>query len=213
MAEQDVLADLSPAAAAKGRQRLSEARDLVDHSIVEIRRLIAALSPAILEQIGLAAALRQLVQRFRRLHPKTSVRVKLPRRLEMSKRAEIIVYRLAQECFNNIAKYSSATRVNLSVESADSRLCLQIEDNGVGFDVQEALSRRDRYGLSGMRERVALLGGSLELRSRKREDASPPSGVAQPRSNRPGTLVRVWLPLTEDVPPDEGAGAQKIASS
>ena len=58
-----------PESAANGRAKLREARDLTERTILEMRRLIAALSPAVLEQLGLGAALRQLVNRFQRLHP------------------------------------------------------------------------------------------------------------------------------------------------
>ncbi len=184
------------------KKRLGDVRQMTEHTILEIRRLIAALSPAILEQMGLAAAVRQLVGRFRRVH-EADVRIQLPRKLELPKRVEIIVYRLAQEILNNIAKYSQATHVNLLVESADGYLRLQVEDNGVGFDVGEAFSRRDCYGLSGLRERVALLGGSLAVRSRRR----PAAGTkANPRTakedgqvgiDRPGTMIWAELPLSE----------------
>lgn len=144
--------------------KLREARDLTEHTILEMRRLIAALSPAVLEQLGLGAALRQLVNRFRRLHP-IRVKLQLGRLRRLPQHTEIIVYRLVQECCNNIAKHSGASSVNLSVSSADGWVRLAVEDNGVGFKVAEALARKDSFGLSGMRERVALLGGRFEIRS------------------------------------------------
>ena len=70
-----------------------------------------------------------------------------------------------QECFQNIAKHSAASRVNLLVRSTDTLLELNIDDNGVGFDVERAVDQPKSFGLKGMRERVALLGGSLEIRS------------------------------------------------
>jgi len=214
MAEQDL-----PTGLGEVRQRLQEARTLVDHSIVEIRRLIAALSPAVLEQMGLAAGLRQVVARFRHLHPGTAVELHLPRRLELPQKSAIIVYRLLQECFNNISKYSAASHVNLSVDSADGKLCLHIEDDGVGFDVQEALSRRDCYGLSGLRERVALLGGSLVVRSlpRRSQAAVEQVSTCQPELgqalasrdgedhgsgvigvSRPGTSIWIEMPVAAE---------------
>ncbi|MBI5282111.1 MAG: GAF domain-containing sensor histidine kinase [Candidatus Solibacter usitatus] len=201
MLEQDMPAGCEP-----WRQRLVEAREMTEHTIVEIRRLIAALSPAVLEQIGLAAALRQLIARFRRLHP-AEVQLHLPRRLELPKKVEIIVYRLIQEIFNNIAKYSLATHVNLSVDSADGCLRLIAEDNGVGFDVVEAFARRDCFGLSGLRERVALLGGKLEVVSLPTAKSRELAGEAERTSGGPqkeggqigvgrqGTSIRAELPL------------------
>jgi signal transduction histidine kinase len=211
------------------RRRLVEARDLVEHTIVEIRRLIAALSPAILDQMGLAAALRQLVHRFRRLHPNANIRIQLPRRLDLPRRVEILVYRLIQEVFNNIGKYSLARNVNLSMDSADGVLRTHVEDDGVGFNVEEAFSRRDTFGLSGMRERVALLGGTLIVKSRQRGKDDPegvgtgqaaskqggarakgvagsrPTGEKTARGQigveRPGTAIWIELPLEESKRP------------
>jgi signal transduction histidine kinase len=196
MIEQDL-----PESQQEVRKRLAEARDLTEHSIVEIRRLIAALSPAILEQIGLAPALRQLVQRFRRIHP-AQFQVRIPRRLELPKKMEIVVYRLVQECLNNISKYSGAAQVNLFVESADGILRVRIEDDGVGFDVTAALERRDCYGLSGLRERVALLGGSVEVKSRPRPlggegtvRQTQRARKAKPGRKASGTAVAIELPV------------------
>lgn len=201
MLEQEVPAEFDP-----WRRRMNEVREMTEHTIVEIRRLIAALSPAILDQMGLAAALRQLIGRFRNLHS-AEVRLQLPRRLDLPKKMSIILYRLVQEIFNNIAKYSLATRVNLSVDSADGSLRMQVEDNGIGFDVEEAFSRRDCFGLSGLRERVALLGGALEVRSLRKaktgESAAGPSNRPKREKaqagkigiDRHGTLIRVVLPL------------------
>ena len=70
-----------------------------------------------------------------------------------------------QECFNNIAKHSSATTVNIHLSSTDNSVELRVEDNGVGFRVEEALERRNSFGLLGMMERVALLGGAFDILS------------------------------------------------
>ena len=163
-------------AASEDRQRAAEVRNLTERTIVEIRRLIAALSPAVLEQLGLAAALRMLVNRMRQVYP-CRVRLRIGRLGRVSKNVEMIVYRLVQESTNNIVKHSRATAVNISLRSADGFLRLTVEDNGVGFAVEEALNRRETFGLAGIRERVALLGGRLEIQS------------------RPGTRVKVDLPV------------------
>lgn len=166
------------------REKLREARDLTERTILEMRRLIAALSPAVLEQLGLGAALRQLVNRFQRLHPSCRVKLQLSRMGDLPHQLEIISYRLVQECFNNIGKHSEATVVNVSLISADETLKLVVEDNGVGFSVEEAVARRDSFGLSGMRERVALLGGRFQVESRT-------------TGSKTGTKISIELPIAK----------------
>jgi signal transduction histidine kinase len=185
--------------------KLREARDLTERTILEMRRLIAALSPAVLEQLGLGAALRQLVNRFRRLNP-IRVKLLLNRMGRLPQHTEIIIYRLVQECFNNIAKHSSATGVNISVSSADGWVRLAVEDNGVGFRVEEALARKDSFGLSGMRERVALLGGRFEIRSHPKggsaNKTSDGTGNRNGRVDRKktgrGTKILIRLPVAKE---------------
>jgi signal transduction histidine kinase len=161
----ELLEQAMPESEGEWRAKLCEARDLTEHTILEMRRLIAALSPAVLEQLGLGAALRQLVNRFQRLHP-CRVKLQLSKMGTLPQQTEVITYRLVQECFNNIGKHSGATRVNVFLASADGILKLAVEDNGVGFNVEEALAKRESFGMSGMRERVALLGGEFHAESR-----------------------------------------------
>jgi signal transduction histidine kinase len=183
--------------------KLKETRDLTERTILEMRRLIAALSPAVLEQLGLGAALRQLVNRFRRLHP-SQVKLLLSRLSRLPQYTEIIVYRLVQECCNNIAKHSGATVVNISASSADGWVRLAVEDNGVGFKVDEALARKDSFGLSGMRERVALLGGRFEIQSHPKggPGSRPGNGKASfvRGKKSKGTRILITLPVAKEPP-------------
>lgn len=170
------------------RGKLQETRDLTERTILEIRRLIAALSPAVLEQLGLGAALRQLVSRFSRIHP-ARVKLALSRMGKVPKKTEVIVYRLVQECMNNVGKHSQASHVNISIESADGVLRLNVEDDGVGFEVEEALSRRDSYGLAGLRERVALLGGKFYVESHPRATGKNGNAKGDTQVSRLGETV------------------------
>ncbi|MFN7542273.1 MAG: GAF domain-containing sensor histidine kinase [Acidobacteriota bacterium] len=192
--------------------KLQETRDLTERTILEIRRLIAALSPAVLEQLGLGAALRQLVSRFSRIHP-ARVRLALSRMGKVPKKTEVILYRLVQECMNNVGKHSQAAHVNISLESVDGVLRLGVEDDGVGFEVEEALSRRDSYGLAGLRERVALLGGKFYVESHPRGkgksgagsreisrlgEAVARGGMKFKGRFRKGTRIHIELPLLRE---------------
>ncbi|MDW8355975.1 MAG: GAF domain-containing sensor histidine kinase [Bryobacterales bacterium] len=168
------------------RAGLVEARALTERTILEMRRLIADLSPALLEQFGLAAALKQLVARFRRICP-AKVSLRLSRLNRLPGRLERLVYRLVQECLNNVARHSQARHVNLRVVVADKHLVVHVEDDGVGFDVKTALAKRDSFGLAGMRERVTWHGGRFHVES------------------RPGRGCKIRIELPREIGPDPAA--------
>jgi signal transduction histidine kinase len=186
------------------RARVAGIRDLTERTILEIRRLIAALSPAVLEQLGLAPALRQLMMRHSEIHP-WKIRLQVPELETLPKQLEVIVYRLVQECFNNIAKHSRCASVNISLRAADGVLRLIVEDDGVGFNVEEAFRKTGSFGLAGIRERVALLGGRCDITSRQRSGvragkAGPAGrGAAKPlKASKPqksGTKITIELPI------------------
>lgn len=158
MLEKIAPADLQP--------KLAEARGVTEQIIAEVRRIMAALHPAAVEDLGLTSALRHLGARFRNLYP-VKLRVRLaPGLAKLPRETETAIYRVAQECFQNIGKHSRASRVNLLLKSTDTSLELNVEDDGIGFDVERAVAQPKSFGLKGMRERVALLGGQLEIRSR-----------------------------------------------
>jgi signal transduction histidine kinase len=170
---------------------IAETRQLTERAILETRRLIAALSPSLLSQMGLEAALRQLVQRFRDVFP-GRVRLRSGRLGRLRQEVEITVYRVVQECCNNIARHSQATAVNLSVELADESVRVIVEDNGVGFDTNEAFHRGGSFGLAGMRERVMLLGGQFSIDSRR---------PGTRRKAGQGTTLRISVPVSEESVP------------
>jgi signal transduction histidine kinase len=150
--------------------KVSEALAVIDGTIRDMRRLIAALSPTVLEQLGLEAALRQFVTNFGRSFP-VHVRLKLRRLGRLPQDAEIMLYRLVQECFTNVIKHSRAENVLLAVHRSNGRVHLRVEDDGIGFDPDRAVQKRGSFGLAGMGERVALLGGQMEIKSRPKEGA------------------------------------------
>jgi signal transduction histidine kinase len=147
------------------RARIREARDIAENTVVELRRIIASLSPAVLARLGLESALRQLAARFRKNHPAV-LRVRIAiHETRLPKKVEEVVYRVAQECLRNVIKHSGAAHVNLSVRAADRRIMLSVSDDGSGFCAESAQVKPMSFGLSGMRERAALLGGTLLVQS------------------------------------------------
>jgi signal transduction histidine kinase len=157
MIERDAPAPLRP--------RLAETRAIAERAVAELRRLVAALSPAVLERLGLKSALRQLAARFRKTHP-AGLRLRISPSCEhLPMPTQEVIYRVAQECLQNIAKHSRATQVNISLGRADKSIRLSVADNGAGFCAETARNQPMSFGLAGMRERAALLGGTLAVRS------------------------------------------------
>ncbi len=193
------------------KPKLTELRDMTEKTIIEIRRLIGALSPAVLDQLGLVPALRQLINRFHQGHTSRIRLLSGRMRARLPKQLEVIVYRLVQECLNNVSKHSFCSNVQISVSCVDGILRLRVDDDGVGFRVEDAVNKPGSFGLAGIRERVALLGGNCEIESRMLDPVARPvvsgarhGGVrgAGQRGNgrRPaappsGTTVRVELPV------------------
>jgi signal transduction histidine kinase len=146
------------------RRRLRRARGIAGRAAVDLRRTIAALSPAVLERLGLAAALRQLVATFGRTQP-SKPRLRISGQADsLSPALQELVYRVAQECLNNVAKHSRARHVRLLLVIADKRIRLRIADDGTGFELGEA-SKPMSFGLAGMKDRAALLDATLTVKS------------------------------------------------
>lgn len=152
--------------------RLKDARDGVEHTVIELRRLIAALSPTVLERLGIAAAIRHLAGRFRKSHP-AKVRLRIQGDTDtVPRQMQDVIYRAAQECLQNITRHSQATAVNLSLIAADQIIRLRVVDNGNGFRHRAAALRPMSFGLDGIRERATLAGGRATIH------ATPGKGTA-----------------------------------
>jgi PAS domain S-box-containing protein len=139
----------------------------IDDEIVKLRRLITELRPASLDTIGLEAALQALAeQRGGDDGVIVECELHLPREEEARPTPviETAVYRLVQEALNNVAKHSLARRAALSVACARGSIQIKVSDDGVGFEPPLV---REGFGLVGMRERAALLGGTLEIESNR----------------------------------------------
>lgn len=166
-----------PKTAKKVAGKLEDTRALAESTIQEMRRLIAALSPSVLEELGLQASIRHVVNNFSRTFP-GEVSLRMPEFNNLPKGTEIMIYRLVQECFSNAVKHSNASRISLQVDRRNGHIRLSVNDNGVGFDVKRAHKKEGSFGLNGMRERVELLGGKLDVQS----------------SPGKGTKIRIALP-------------------
>ena len=142
----------------------------VDQIVENVRRLSHNLSPAILEDLGLCAALRWLFNSFseqNNIHI-TLVMEDIDRLF--CHQSQLIIYRIFQEIFANIGKHSQATQVSVRIQKRNGEVTIAVEDNGQGFDIQEVNARSETQkgmGLTTMEERARMLGRPLERTSQK----------------------------------------------
>lgn len=147
---------------------LDQAVDLVTNGIGNLRALIADLRPAALDDIGVEAALMGLAERVRAI---SDMAVALDVDLaweegdaasRQTAQLEETIYRVVQEAINNAIKHAGATRVDVRVCEAEDRVRIVVRDDGRGFDPDDHTAG---FGLVGMGERIALVAGTLSVRS------------------------------------------------
>jgi signal transduction histidine kinase len=147
--------------------RLAEkTQTITDATLEEIRRAVTMLGPAILDDVGLEAAIERLCDDLREdgrleIHADVDLGAGGP----LTPALESTIYRLVQESLTNIARHAEASEATVELEEDDAGLRLTITDDGRGFAVDAAIAASRSHGLVGMRERVELIGGDLEILS------------------------------------------------
>ncbi|BBU20796.1 GAF sensor signal transduction histidine kinase [Mycobacterium xenopi] len=158
--------------------QLDAARELVESTLLEARAAIRGLRPPVLDDLGLAGGLASLARSI----PQIDLEVELDD-TRLPEHIELALYRIAQECLQNVVKHANAktARLCFSVDGGTARL--EIADDGIGFNTSEQPLGGDEmggYGLLSMAERAELVGGQLHIRSRAGS----------------GTTVTATIPLT-----------------
>jgi signal transduction histidine kinase len=147
----------------EGRVAAAELRELVVSTLRDVRRLAVELRPAALDDFGLVPALERLRDT---VLEKSGIDVDVQSRLggvRLPAELETALYRIVQEALTNAVKHADATRVSVTLTKRERAVVLVVQDDGHGFD--PAMAREEGLGLTGMRERVALLGGRLVVES------------------------------------------------
>jgi PAS domain S-box-containing protein len=167
----------------RAQTQASDLRKITMDALKEVKRLAMGLRPALLDDLGLEAALKRLVKESAQtyrvsmdLHIKGLTNRRLPPPVETG------FYRIAQEALTNMGRHAAAKNVSVLLTCSESSVKLIIEDDGCGFDVEKALrlpGSSKHLGLLGMHERVSLLNGTISVES------TPDSG----------TTIYVQLPL------------------
>lgn len=157
---------------------MSEVRNGLVHISEDVHALSYRLHPSILEDLGLIDALKTECERFARVES-IPVRVSMPDPPEtVSSDAALALFRIAEEALRNIACHAKASSVELTLRNLEGGLQLAVRDNGRGFD-PAARGRKPSLGHAGMRERVHLTGGELDIESAPGQ----------------GTTVIAWIPV------------------
>ncbi|HEY7255734.1 MAG TPA: GAF domain-containing sensor histidine kinase [Solirubrobacterales bacterium] len=139
----------------------SETVERLEGQINELSRLINDLRPASLERLGLVGALEALAEECS-ARGEIAIETEIEIERGLSRDEERVVYRLVQESLNNVLKHASAGNASVSVRLVGDQVRIAVEDDGDGFDPDSTGNGR---GLLGMRERIELLGGEIEVRS------------------------------------------------
>jgi PAS domain S-box-containing protein len=161
-------ADTHPPGSRVREGELDRPLELIRQTVQEGRRVVKGLRPTTLDDFGLVIAVRQLVGELQNEgweigFEETLGGQRLPAEIE------ITLFRVAQEALNNAQKHAQITVARVALTRRDGKVRLEVKDEGRGFDPSAVMAEQgpvERVGLSSMRERVALLGGELEIKSR-----------------------------------------------
>ena len=170
----ELFAEHRPQKSAQDQQELEDAVALVQRTVDEARRVIANLRPTTLDDFGLATAIRMQAEElsaegYKTIYEETLGEARLPETLESA------FFRVAQEALANVRKHAHTERVRVALGRRDGSVRLEVRDWGRGFtpaEIKQGAGPGERVGLSSMRERIALLGGSLEVRSEPQKGTS-----------------------------------------
>lgn len=163
------------------RGELQELRATVKNSLQDVRRIIFALRPMALDDLGLIPAITRYLENLKEQHKLNVVMDFSEERWRVDSVSEVALFRIIQEAAQNAVKHAKADKITVIIEDKEYSILVCVRDNGVGFVAEEILKnpKPDSYGLLGMKERVEVLGGQLTIMSKPGK----------------GTEITVHLPL------------------
>ncbi|MCR3921638.1 MAG: sensor histidine kinase [Firmicutes bacterium] len=152
----------------KVKQELHDLKEMVKDSLQEVRKIIFNLRPMVLDDLGVVPTLRRFISELKK---RTDINIELivldGEKQRLASALEVAIFRIVQEALNNIHKHAKARRSVIKLEILANRVNITISDDGCGFDTKQFLlpMENESFGLLGMRERVELLEGEMEIKS------------------------------------------------
>ena len=153
-------------------QQLNDSLGIVDRALQHVRELAVDLRPAVLDALGLVAALHWYVDREARRAGLIADVVVGPLETRLPPELETACFRIAQEALTNVVRHARARHVRVELRAREAEVQLVIRDDGIGFDLQAVRSRRGpdaNLGLQGMQERALIVGGQIQITSAPRQ--------------------------------------------
>jgi signal transduction histidine kinase len=176
------------------RMKIKETVEVVDRTIEGIRRIIGKLSPLVLQELGLVAAIRREAKHLAKTSGvKTRVLI-APDVGRLAQGTEQAIYRVVQEALHNVAKHAKARCASVQIVREDEKVLVVVEDDGIGIQTRGNSQSRS-FGLAGIKERIAVLGGVSRVISSKGK----------------GTRIEITVPAGEPAPSPEAPAAQLAA--
>ncbi len=157
--------------------RINNLYELVGETIKTVQRLTSQLRPQMLDDLGLELTLDWYTKEFA-IRNRIEINTKINSELDLSHDASLNLFRIVQESLTNIARHAKATHVEINISETDDCINLRITDNGIGIN-EEKLKSKDSFGIISMKERTALLGGTLNIYNK----------------NNAGTEIMLILPI------------------
>jgi signal transduction histidine kinase len=154
---------------------------IIDQTIHKVRVFTNKLRLDVLDTFGLFEALEVYINEFGELYSIKCTYIKPEDEIRIDMDRSIAVYRIVQEALTNVVKHAKATRVWIKIDEKDNHLFVSVEDNGAGMD-EKQLGNAKKFGITGMKERAYICGGSLTVSSPKKK----------------GTVLELSIPLKEN---------------
>jgi len=149
----------------EAQMELHELKEMVRLGLADVRRIIFDLRPMALDDLGLVPTLQKYIQTCEERIQSAVDLVVFGVEPPLRSSVKAAIFRLVQECLNNVEKHAQASNVQVKLEFVQDSLSLVVKDDGVGFDLDKSLATGVSFGLLGMKERVQLLEGSVEMQS------------------------------------------------